>query len=406
MIKKIVFLLDYPFDRRDYDRFGIEILKDNGFSVEVCDLANVYHPEITKYIKGTQTPIFKEHYILSDKGEAMLYLKELNHSCFIINLIFYNLKSLPIYKVISKKNLKYAVFSANTMPFYKAIIKKSKKLIFLELMRKVFNVRVVLRQLNNLKPNKIFNSFFQKISFQTLGVVPASLILAGGEKSLRGIAYPFDKSTKIIWIHQLDYDIYLKERNHENGASEEIVVFLDEYLPFHPDYLYMDIPPFCKPEEYYPNLLKFFDFIESKLALKVVIAAHPRSNYEDHAKLFGRHAIIKGKTAELIGKSRFVIAHASNSINYAILFGKPIIFTTTSGLCNSPEGTWIRTLASLLGKEVHNLSEKIEIDLDEECKVNEKLYSEFRNNYIKITGSSELSFWQIVSDYLKEYVYN
>lgn len=406
MIKKIVFLLNYPFDWRDYDRFGIEILKDNGFSVEVYDLSNIYHPEITKYIKATQTPIFEEHYILSDKAEAILYLKELNHSYFIINLIFYNLKSFPIYKIISRRNLKYAVFSANTMPFYKTIIKKSKKFIFFELMRKILNMRVVLRRLNNLKPKKILNSFFQKISFQTLGVAPASLILAGGEKSLRDMAYPFDKSTKILWIHQLDYDIYLKERNHKDRSGEDMVVFLDEYLPFHPDYLYMDIPPFCKPEEYYPHLLKFFDFIESKLALKVIIAAHPRSNYEDHTKLFGRHTIIKGKTAELIGKSRFVIAHASNSINYAILFDKPIIFTTTSGLCNSPEGTWIRTLASLLGKKVHNLSEKIEIDLDEECKVNEKLYSEFRNNYIKRIGSPELPFWQIVADYLKRYVYN
>jgi len=40
MIKRIIFLVEMKFNFRDYQRFGIEILQQNGFSVEVWDMTN------------------------------------------------------------------------------------------------------------------------------------------------------------------------------------------------------------------------------------------------------------------------------------------------------------------------------------------------------------------------------
>src|SRR3972149_1514211 len=37
VIERIVFLVDNPFGRRNYERFGIELLTRNGFRVEVWD---------------------------------------------------------------------------------------------------------------------------------------------------------------------------------------------------------------------------------------------------------------------------------------------------------------------------------------------------------------------------------
>ena len=36
-IKKVIYIIETRFNKRDYDRFGIEILKKNGFEVEVWD---------------------------------------------------------------------------------------------------------------------------------------------------------------------------------------------------------------------------------------------------------------------------------------------------------------------------------------------------------------------------------
>ena len=53
--------------------------------------------------------------------------------------------------------------------------------------------------------------------------------------------------------------------------------------------------------------------------------AHPRSNYEKHPELFKKYKIIKGKTIDLVKNSKLVLMHCSTSVNYAVIYKKPII---------------------------------------------------------------------------------
>ena len=58
-----------------------------------------------------------------------------------------------------------------------------------------------------------------------------------------------------------------------------MIRLLDNYLPFHPDF---GTGSLIEPEEYYVPLCHFFDHLERKYDVRIVIAAHPRSSYETH----------------------------------------------------------------------------------------------------------------------------
>ena len=243
------------------------------------------------------------------------------------------------------------------------------------------------------------NYGFYHLPFTWIGVKPASLILAGGEECLV-YPYPVDKSTEILWAHTLDYDLYLKERN-VSPTERPIAVFLDEYLPYHPDYTYAGIQPFITADSYYPLLNRFFSLVERELGLKVVIAAHPRSHYEKHPDYFEGREWVRGKTIELVKESRLVLAHMSTALNFANIFYKPVIFLTSSDFDKSWEGRYIKTMANWFGEKPIFIDNDINIDWAQELTVSVSHYEHYRRAYVKTEHSAELPFWQIVANRLK-----
>ena len=55
---------------------------------------------------------------------------------------------------------------------------------------------------------------------------------------------------------------------------------------FSPDYLYMGVEPPVSADEYYPRVCLFFEFLEKKFNLHVIIAAHPSSDYNQKKDIF------------------------------------------------------------------------------------------------------------------------
>jgi hypothetical protein len=53
-IIKIVFFVASPFDKRDFKRFGIDLLRSNGFEVFVYDLSPIVFPKL--YEVGVSEP--------------------------------------------------------------------------------------------------------------------------------------------------------------------------------------------------------------------------------------------------------------------------------------------------------------------------------------------------------------
>lgn len=187
--------------------------------------------------------------------------------------------------------------------------------------------------------------------------------------------------------------------------EKRIGVFIDQYLPFHPDRLYHESDNQLAPYTYYSSLCNFFEIVEKNMRTRIIIAAHPKSDYDSKPDYFCGRDIIKGNTANLIKESSFVIAHASTSINFALLYFKPLIFITTDGIQKQNTGKnimglYISAVAASLDKTPINIDRITTFDWDKETQYNEEAYIRYINLYIKKLGSPDKPMWDIFYSYI------
>jgi len=389
MIKKIIYFTESPLTLRDYDRFGIDTIIKNGFDVEFWDLTEELCPELNKTIKDEDRIRFNGNVILKE-GELVKKITVIEKECLIICMLHYGIKTHFIFRELSRNKLKYCLFFANALPVF------SRKCTF-----KLSNIITIIKYCCQMVISYVKNIYIH-IKQKMSGIKPASIILAGGEKSIDICrSDPYDSNSKVLWMHTLDYDLYLKENCHKEKNDEKLVVFNDEYFPFHPDYLYSGIPAPVTAEEYYPALCKLFNFIETKYNKNIVIAAHPRSNYERHPDYFEGRSVIKGKTIELVRKSSAVLLSCSTSVNFAVLYNKPIIFITTKKLNNTWWGMIIELMAACFNKKPVCIDMEYNLNWENEMTVRKEMYNKYKNDYIKKNGTEELPFWQIFANYIK-----
>ena len=202
----------------------------------------------------------------------------------------------------------------------------------------------------------------------------------------------------------MDYDVYLENKDVCAKSSEEHAIFLDPLAPmFQGDTLAMDFKVTTTVEKYYPSLCKFFDYVGKELDVSVEIAAHPKSNHPPCPEYFGGRQTLRGNTFGMIKNSRFVMTHASTSIQFAILLKKPILLLTTEELERDIVFSGeIKAYAQSLGKIIINIDKPLAIDWEKELHVDEKKYDDYIELYIKKRGSEELNTWQILANRLKD----
>ena len=184
-------------------------------------------------------------------------------------------------------------------------------------------------------------------------------------------------------INHPDFDLYNKLQVVDLLAYR-YAVFCDNYFPDHPDFKSIDkVEKLPDANEYRSSLNRFFTYIEQLYQLKVVIAAHPKSEYKGDE--FEGRAIIKYKTNELIKHSEMVFIHSSNSISFAVLADKPIVFITNESYSSMKQNQIrIAALASLLGLSYYNIDR-----VDYSNIYCYKLTSQIRKDYIYTYLTSE-----------------
>ncbi|MFC1822594.1 hypothetical protein ACFL9T_07790 [Thermodesulfobacteriota bacterium] len=382
MKRKIIYLIQVPFNKRDYKRFGLEIFMAEGFEVYVWDFTPFLNPNENHHVIPPDPIHYSKLYYFKNKMDAINSISRIDSNTFIINLISYNICTYGIFKAISKRNIPYIINMGNT----------------------TFNVpNKLIRRIFNIKPRKLFDYIFAKIPCHLLNIKPATLVCAGGEKSLTKSAL-INANSEVLFIHTMDYDIFLGEKK-DDQARERHIVFLDQYVPFHPRVIALKVTPPTKPEEYYPALCKFFSHLERKFGLEVIIAAHPRSNYEKKADLFGKRQIVRGKTSELVRDAKLVLLHYSTTINFAVLYRNPMIFITIDTFEHKKDkrGHRIAKLAGYFKKVPVNVSKEINVDYEKELLIHEERYSKYKNDFIKMNGTENMPFWQVVCDRIKSF---
>ena len=393
--KKIIFFVEATFNRRDYQRFGLDLLRSRGYDIEVWD----FSPLISRNYYKKHIPPDPIHFIgykvIRNKRAITEQISTLTGVEVIVSMMGYTNKHIKIHKLIYDKNIKCGFTLLNTIPLSLSkentdAQKKSWSYIY-----KVF--KFLLQAVQN--PGKIISIIFTKINFGRLKAIPSSFILMGGAKCQSSMKYPIDINTDYIWAHTMDYDLFLQNNKSsiENNLSK-YALFLDEYIPFEPDAYFSNREFHCSKEHYYPSLNDFFCHLEKELNIAIIVAAHPKANYKEHPDYFNGRKIIQNDTINLVKNATFVLAHASTAISYAVLYNKPIIFITDNKYSRTYQ-RHIKIMAANLEKKAINLSVTYPNNIEQELIINKQAYNQYKANYIKKPGTPEKPIWEIFADY-------
>ena len=380
-MKNIIVLLPGPFLKRDYDRFGIEILKKN-FSVKVFDCTAWLNRNFWQnYVQNVYKS--KEHIVISCKEDFLKSISKINNA-IVIDCLPNNRKAHWIRKFFKEKKNLLVVVHSELIPLPKVNL--------ILILKKIFSLILKPRKLIS----KIYN-FLQQRHYSISRPVPDVSFLGGLAAS------NVNKSKIKINAHSMNYDVYLKIKNKET-KNNSYAVFLDEDMVYHPDLPYLNIDRPVTEQEYYPPLLKFFRKFEKETGLKIKFAAHPKSLKKNRPKLPLDIDYSIGNTEELVKNSSLVLLHSSTSISYAILFKKPIIFLTSNELMKSWIGPRIDNFSKVLNGILVNMSVDTNerLNLQSLLKIDEHKYKNYLDQYIKVPNSPSLPLWEIFAQYFKE----
>lgn len=155
-----------------------------------------------------------------------------------------------------------------------------------------------------------------------------------------------DRFEKIVWFNcakNIDYYInhpdveqYVRLKQSPQKRTDRYIVYIDQYIPYHVDLKFHmpDLNQRQVAEELFPSLNRYFCFLEKQYDCKVIIAAHPVSNYRDNP--FEGREICLFQTAALVRDSVGVCMHSSNALSFVMLFDKPVVSMISNAIRQMP----------------------------------------------------------------------
>ena len=380
-MKKLIFINYSPLTKKLAEDFYISKLIDRGFEVKYLDVTNIFFKNIT-----ISDAIERDYITKINSYKDLKIFFEYNKDAICIILITYELKVLKLYRFFKKYNLKTMFFARYGLPIYSNKNIFQKVLILIKIPSKIIDY---------------FKYYFVKI-FILFGYVKLyDVVFTAGEL----VKNSFKKNAKIvIEINFTDYDKFLeiKDKTGNILIDKKYCVYLDEYIPFHPDIAMVGLHA-LKPYNYYNSMNNFFDLVEKKFNIEVVIAAHPKADYAKN--FFNGRKIYKYKTAELVKNSEFCFSHASTSICFSIFFNKPLFFIYTNEfkkLYKNNAFSFMVRMSNVLGRQIFNINDiDNKFDFNKfDMNVNCKLYSDYIINYFTTKKTENIMTFDILENFL------
>ena len=359
---KIIYLCYMPLTQKREKDFFIKEMADVGFLVEYWDLTELYFQEVsfTGEIERSYVRKIKDYEELEKLLRAQ-YIKQ----CFFVMIITYGYRVIKLYRILTKYKCYLIFFARAGLPIDS--LRKS-------LLRKFFD-----RPVQYLSFHRLLRAFLEQFAkfYMYIGLIKQyDLVFASGTVE----ASQYNSKSRVVIINHFDYDECLVTTEERKSILDhEYCVFLDDNLVYDTDFKILGIKT-ISATSYFQSLSSFFDLIEKKLHLKVIVAAHPKANYIGYE--FGNRKIIKGKTSELVKNCNFAIAHFSTSISFAVLYGKPLLFICTNEMKKMSYFKNIEVFASILDANILNIDE---IYGDTELKIsgpNLLRYKEYMYRYL------------------------
>lgn len=330
-------------------------LKELTLQVEYWDLTNLFFKD-TSSMEDSSGIIETVKFESIEQFEKAVKNETIAFNVLFISIVTFEGRVKQIYDIFTKYNCKIAVFGRNMFPLPGG------------------HERNFFSRLKRINLNKIIayvkNKFvlYQK---RTGKIKSYDIIFAGGIQGWKGVGnieYSEVVKSKIVKLNSDDYDNYLNQREELSIINGEYILFLDEYLPLHPDTKLFNIKN-IKPEHYYPELCLYFNRVEEQFGMPVVIAAHPKALLYRDKNFFEGRQVIFDKTAVLSKFAHFVLAHDTTSINYPIAFGTKLHFISSDAIEREINSVHINSIkfAQYLGcnfQYFNRINDKISIVVD------------------------------------------
>lgn len=406
---KVIYLVCWPITQREVNNWGIAYLKNEGFDVEVYDLTLVLRKKAV--LKNPVVSIITDSYIheITSYEELISKLQEIPINTifldYIVSILDITFDTAKLFRILRKFSIRYCIVYSGTLPVagnsnystpkLKRLIKKIKKIFDLHILLNFISGRInrYLVNFTNIYP-------LPDILFTTIESDAVCKYIEN---------YPRMKN-RLVSINAYDYDNYLKyiKTGSQVKLKEKTCVFIDEAATHHSDYYILGLKPLDK-EAYFNSMNRLFDDIEIKTGLRVIVAAHPKSRYEDMSEAFKGREIIKGKTLELVSQSSMVIMHASTSASFAVLFKKPVMVVKTKEMIDKGwYAEWVDTMAEALGLVAVNIDDinllnTLNFNYSEWNMAN---YNDYIKKYLMSEASAGFTTWEIVARELKNMLSN
>lgn len=386
MYSKIRILVHQPVRKRLQEDFFIEQLEKENIDVLFYDLTEIFHSglKIAGELSSEEIVKFKslidfDKVLSTERGQDILY----------IPYFIYEYKVLKVYKLLTKYNCTTAFMGRGALPSLNK--DKSYLQIVLHEPYALFNRKFLVKGLR-----KVYAIFLKKVGL----VKGFDIIFNAGKNGHYTCGTAFEiLSSKKVPFNSTDYSRYLASLGQEKiQVSGKYAVFLDEYLPYHPDLEMFGLKS-VEAHSYYSSLNAFFDTIEREQQIKIVVAAHPKSNYQSNP--FDGRLLIKDKTECLIKDAEFVIDHFSTAISYAILNKKPLLLIYTNGIQevfpNLVE--YAKNISSILDASLINIDTDTNINVG--MRINDEKYSTYKYDYLTMLEAEFKYDYEIFIDFLK-----
>ncbi len=366
MITKVVYIGYQPLTEKVKSDFYFNIVLENGFELEYWDLSSIYFPNVLKdnlfedYISKMNTFTELERMIALQNKEKCIYVLHITFEYRVIRL----------FKLLTQYNCKTSFFARGALPICGDISPITLKI------KKGLNPKLLL----NFAKNKyaMYLKKSGKIKFY-------DLVFSAGELGYLsiGCGSQIDKlNSKFININSTDFDAFFDNVTVKKSIEKKYCLFLDEYLPHHPDFILLGIKA-VPADVYYSTLNDFFNIIEEKYNLEVVIAAHPKALGYKNKNPFNGRDVFFNDTARLTKFSEFTLTHLSTSQSFSVLNNKPILSLTSDCLKNvMPQyNRFISYMSDVLGSSFVNVDHFLINELNVSNTDNLK-YDDYKYKYL------------------------
>ncbi len=328
-MKKVVYISIFPLIPQIERYLLIREMADAGFQVEYWDLKGIYFKG-----KDFRNVIIRKYVREIDSlGEFKVCVnaEDLTNTVFVFQ-VHLEWRVLSLYFIMGRFRCKTAYFPWVTHERERLITR-------------------IMDRINPAEALRTFLNLLAKLCKKAGFIKEYGLVFTAGQLTRNA----YKEHRHVVNINYQDYDHYqLTKLNNERIVAGRYCVFLDEGPACNDDVEILNMQR-LDFEKFYGSLNRFFDEVEKKFKLSVVIAAHPGIDYD--MSVFGGRPVFKGRTCELVKDSQLVVSQSSTSTSYAVLFRKPVILVYTDEYKNKRKAGFrtLEFLSGSLGLPAYNL---------------------------------------------------